>query len=406
MKKILTANISGGTKISGYEALKKTLSMRPEEVAFMVERSGLRGRGGGGFPAGLKWKFLPQNSRGTIYLICNADEGEPGTFKDRHIMEFDPHLLIEGMVIAAYAVGAKQGFIYLRGEYGWIAKFLPKAIDEAVREGLLGDNILGSGFSFYIDVFRGAGSYVCGEETALIESLEGKPGRPRLRPPFPGTNGLYGKPTLVHNVTTFSCIPFIIQNGPDAFKAASSTGRGGTKLFSISGHVNKPGLYEYPMGTSLRELIYEAAGGIKGGKELKAVIPGGLSTPILRADEIDVSMDFDTLAAVKTMLGSGGIIVMDETVSIPRVAQKAARFYAHESCGQCAPCREGTAMIKLLLDRMVNGQGEQDDLDQVMRLCRYINGSTICAFGYAVSLPIAAMIRKFRNEFEALLENR
>ena len=403
MKKILTVNTSGGTRISGYEALKKALSMRPEEIVSTVERADLRGRGGGGFPAGLKWKFLSKDRSDAIYLICNADEGEPGTFKDRYIMEFDPHLMIEGMVIAAYAVGAKQGFIYIRGEYGWIAKLLPKAIDGAVKEGLLGDNIFGSGFSFNIDVFRGAGSYVCGEETALIESLEGKPGRPRLRPPFPGTRGLHGKPTLVHNVTTFSCIPFIIRNGPDAFKAASRTGRGGTKLFSISGHVNKPGLYEYPMGTPLRELIYEAAGGIKGDNELKAVIPGGLSTPILRADEIDVNMDFDTLVAAKTMLGSGAIIVMDETVSIPRVAQKAARFYAHESCGQCAPCREGTAMIKLLLDRMVDGHGEQGDLDQVIRLCRYINGSTICAFGYAVSLPIAAMIKKFRNEFEELL---
>jgi NADH-quinone oxidoreductase subunit F len=308
------------------------------------------------------------------------------------------------MVIAAYAVGAKKGFIYIRGEYGWIAKLLHKAVDEAVREGFLGENILGSGFSFYVDVFKGAGSYVCGEETALIESIEGKPGRPRLRPPFPGIHGLYGRPTLVHNVTTLSCIPFIIMNGPAAFKAVSRTGKGGTKLYSISGHVNKPGLYEYPMGTPLRELIYEAAGGIKGGKELKAVIPGGLSTPILMADEIDVNMDFDSLAEVRSMLGSGGIIVMDETVSIPHVAQKAAKFYAHESCGQCTPCREGTAMIKLLIDRMIDGNGEKNDIEQLMRLCRYINKSTICAFGYAVSMPIAAMIKKFRNEFEELLD--
>ncbi len=406
MDKILTANTSGETKISEYDALKKALTMRPEEIVSIVEMSDLRGRGGGGFPAGLKWKFLSKDRSGPIYLICNADEGEPGTFKDRHIMEFDPHLLIEGMVIAAYAIGATQGIIYIRGEYGWIAKLFPKAVDEAVKKGLLGDNILGSVFSFNIDVFRGAGSYVCGEETALIESLEGKPGRPRLRPPFPGTKGLYGRPTVVHNVSTLACIPFIIRNGPAAFKAASRTGRGGTKLFSISGNVNKPGLYEYPMGTPLRELIYEAAGGIKGGRNLKAVIPGGLSTPILKADEIDVNMDFEPLKGIKTMLGSGGIIVMDETVSIPLVAQKAAKFYAHESCGQCTPCREGTAMIKLLLDRMVYGHGEHRDIDQIIRLCRYINGSTICAFGYAVSLPIAAMIKKFRNEFEELLANR
>lgn len=412
MRKILTANtdlpgsgsIGNALENGGYDALKKAVLMKPEDIASAVELSGLRGRGGGGFPAGMKWRFLPRNRKGTIYLICNADEGEPGTFKDRHIMEFDPHLLLEGMVIAAYAVGASQGFIYIRGEYGWIAGLLPKAVDEAVEAGLVGDNILGSGFSFHIDVFRGAGSYVCGEETALIESLEGKPGRPRLRPPFPGTAGLYGKPTLIHNVATYSCLPFIIRNGPDAFKEAGRSGRGGTKLFSISGHVNKPGLYEYPMGTSLRELVYEAAGGIKSGGQLKAVIPGGLSTPILRADEIDVSMDFEPLAAVRTMLGSGGIIVMDETVSIPLVAQKAAKFYAHESCGQCTPCREGTAVIKLLLDRMIEGRGQNKDLDQIIRICRYMNGSTICAFGYAVSLSISTMIKKFRDEFEALLD--
>jgi NADH-quinone oxidoreductase F subunit len=403
LKKILTANTSVSLKPLEYEALKKAISMGPEEVEYTVKSSKLRGRGGGGFPAGLKWQFLSKGD-GTIYLICNADEGEPGTFKDRHIMEFDPHLMLEGMAIAAYAVGAKKGFIYIRGEYGWLAKLLAKAIDDAVKGGFLGDSIHGSDFSFHINMFSGAGSYVCGEETALIESIEGKPGRPRLRPPFPGVRGLYGKPTIVHNVTTLSCIPFIIRNGADAFKAIGTTGRGGTKLFSISGHVNKPGLYEYPMGTPLRELIYEAAGGIRNGKELKAVIPGGLSTPILRAEDIDVNMDFDSLAEVRTMLGSGAIIVMDETVSIPLVAQKAARFYAHESCGQCTPCREGTAMIKLLLDRLIDGRGEKQDIEQLMRLCRYINKSTICAFGYAVSLPIAAMIKKFRDEFEALLD--
>lgn len=403
MRKILTANIPGKARASEYEALRKAMTMSSEEILSTVELSGLRGRGGGGYPAGLKWKFLPRDGSREIHLVCNADEGEPGTFKDRHIMEFDPHLMLEGMAIAAFAVGAKQGFVYLRGEYGWIGKMLPKAVEEAVEKGFLGDNIFGSDFSFHVDVYRGAGSYVCGEETALIESLEGKPGRPRLRPPFPGTKGLYGKPTLLHNVATYSYIPFIILEGPEAFKAASRTGKGGTKLFSISGHVNKPGLYEYPMGVPLRELIYDAAGGIKDGKTLKAVVPGGLSTPILKADEIDVNMDYDSLSKVKTMLGSGAVIVMDETVSMPRVAQKAARFYAHESCGQCTPCREGTAMIKLLLDRIVDGKGERGDIDQVIRLCRYMNGSTICAFGYAVSLSIATMIKKFREEFEELL---
>jgi NADH-quinone oxidoreductase F subunit len=382
----------------GYRALKKALSLPPEKVISMVEESGLRGRGGAGFPAGVKWKFLPKHRKQTVYLICNADEGEPGTFKDRYIMEFDPHLLIEGMTITAYAIGAHHGFIYIRGEYDWIARILVGAIVEAVTEGFIGYNIMNSGFSFYIDVFRGAGSYVCGEETALMESIEGKAGRPRIKPPFPATFGLYGEPTVIHNVTTLSFIPYIIENGPDAFKKIGKRG-GGTKLFGICGHVNRPGLYEYPMGTSLRKLIYEAAGGIKGGKKLKAVIPGGLSAPILTADEIDVDMDFESLIAAGSILGSGGIIVMDEDTSIPHIAQKTARFFAQESCGQCTPCREGTNMIKFLIDRIISGEGTTADIERIFRLCSYIKGSTICAFGTAATIPIMAMINKFRKEF-------
>ncbi len=397
-------SIDVATARGGYASLKKALSLPPEEVTAIVYDSGLRGRGGAGFPAGAKWKLLTRFRVKTVYIICNADEGEPGTFKDRYIMEYDPHLLIEGMTIAAYATGAHHGFIYIRGEYEKIADGLVTAIEEAVSKGVLGNNIMDSRFSFYIDVYRGAGSYVCGEETALLESLEGKAGRPRIKPPFPAASGLYGEPTVIHNVTTLSFLPFIIESGPEAFKSIGKLGRGGTKLFSISGHVKKPGLYEYPMGTPLRELIYGAAGGIKGGRKLKAVIPGGLSAPILREDEIDVAMDFQTLTAAGTMLGSGAIIVMDEDTSIPLVAQKTARFFAHESCGQCAPCREGTLTIKFLIDRIVEGNGAPGDIAQIKRLCRYVRGSTICAFGTAATMPIAAMISKFRSEFEDLLQ--
>ncbi|MEW6602332.1 MAG: NADH-quinone oxidoreductase subunit NuoF [Nitrospirota bacterium] len=389
--------------LGGYTALGKALSLNPEELTRLVDESGLRGRGGAGFPAGAKWKLLMKYKVKTVYLICNADEGEPGTFKDRYVMEFDPHLLLEGMAIAAYATGAHHGFIYIRGEYDWIAKILVKAIEDAQTKGFLGSNVMGSDYSFYIDVFRGAGSYVCGEETALIESLEGKAGRPRLKPPFPAASGLYGEPTVIHNVTTLSYLPFIVENGPEAYRAIGEGWSGGTTLFSISGDVNKPGLYEYPMGTSLKKLIYEAAGGIRGGKNLKAVIPGGLSSPILKSDEIDVAMDYQSLNSVGTMLGSCGIIVMDEDTVIPVITQKTARFFAHESCGQCAPCREGTNMIRHLTERIVAGKGCSDDIDQVLRLCRYIRGATICAFGIAATLPIEAMIRKFRGEFEALL---
>ena len=381
-----------------YTALRKALTMSPEEITGLVIRSGLRGRGGAGFPAGVKWRFIPEDRRHTVYLICNADEGEPGTFKDREIMEHDPHLLIEGMLITAYAIGAHHGFIYIRGEYNWIALILLDAIDYAMKHGFLGRNILDSGFSFYIDVFRSAGSYVCGEETALMESIEGRPGRPRLRPPYPATRGLYDEPTVIHNVTTLAYVPFIIERGPDAFIQIAEKGSG-TKLFGISGHVRYPGLYEYPMGTPLRRLIYDAAGGIRGGKKLKAVIPGGLSSPILRADEIDIPMDFESLFSAGSILGSGGIIVFDEDTPIPEIALRTSRFFAHESCGQCAPCREGTSMIYHLMRKIVSGRGSYRDIDLILELCDSLKGTTICAFGRAASAPVEAMIRKFEHEF-------
>ncbi len=403
-KSILLRPIAGEDEdISGYPALKKALSLSPEKIIDMVVRSGLRGRGGAGFPSGVKWSFLPSDRKHTVYLICNADEGEPGTFKDREIMEFDPHLLIEGMTITAYAVGSHHGFIYIRGEYNWIAMILIRAISDAISEGYLGNNIMGSGFSFYIDVYRGAGSYVCGEETALMESVEGKRGQPRIKPPFPAQQGLYGEPTVVHNVTTLSIIPYIIKNGPDASCAIH---KDGTKLFGISGHVKRPGLYEYPMGTPLKKIIFEAADGIRNDRQLKAVIPGGLSSPILTANEIDIPLDFESLLEAGSMLGSGGIIVFDEYTSIPMIAMRTAKFFAHESCGQCTPCREGTAMIKCLIDRLINGYGTKNDIEQILRLCKSIKGSTICAFGDAVTMSVEAMIIKFRNEFEALLKSK
>ncbi len=412
MEKILSRNINVPDsqsldvyiKRGGYDALKKALSLPSEKVISIVAESGLRGRGGAGFPAGMKWKLLPADRTAARYLICNADEGEPGTFKDRQIIELDPHLLIEGMTIAAYAIGACRGFIYIRGEYDWIARVLVRALREAEDKGFSGVDILNSGHQFCIDVFRGAGSYICGEETALIESLEGKAGRPRLKPPFPAAFGLYGQPTVVQNVATLASIPFIINMGPDVFKSFGKPRSYGTMLFGICGHVNKSGVYEYPMGTSLKKLIYEVAGGIKDNKKLKAVIPGGLSAPILKADEIDIEMDFDSLIAAGSILGTGGIIVLDEDVSIPFVAQKAARFFAHESCGQCTPCREGTSMLKLLIDRIAAAEGSLADIEQVLRLCRYIKGSTLCAMGDAAAFSVGTMVKKFREEFEALVK--
>ncbi|HOX40355.1 MAG TPA: NADH-quinone oxidoreductase subunit NuoF [Candidatus Brocadiia bacterium] len=393
--------LAGYVADGGYAALEKALSKSPSEVTAEVKASNLRGRGGAGFPTGLKWGFLPQQSERPVYLICNADEGEPGTFKDRQILEFDPHLLIEGMIISAYAVGAKLGFIYIRGEFAEMAEILERAIAEARAAGKLGQNILGRGVSFDIVVHRGAGSYVCGEETALIESLEGKRGNPRLKPPFPASEGLYGCPTVVNNVETLATVPYIIQHGSEAFRKIGSPNNFGPKLFGVSGHVRRPGVYEFPLGAPLADVLAEA-GGVEG--EMKAVIVGGLSTPILTAAEAEgLALDYDACQKRGTMLGSGGVIVMNRTASIPRIALRAITFYAHESCGQCTPCREGSRVMRELLKRIVAGKGTVNDVDQVVSLCGTIRGATLCPGGDAYAIPIAAMISKFRGEFEAMV---
>ena len=388
--KALATYQSGG----GYASLAKAKTMKPEELLEIVKTASIRGRGGAGFPCGLKWSFLPKNNTKPVYLICNADEGEPGTFKDRQIMEYDPHLLIEGIAIAALTIKAERAFIYIRGEFRWVAEILEQAVAEAKAAGLLGN--------LEIVVHRGGGSYVCGEETALIESLEGKRGNPRLKPPFPANVGLYGCPTIVNNVETLACLPFVLEQGPDAFRKIGVLGNVGPKLYGVSGHVNKPGVYEFPMGTQLMEIL-EAAGGVVG--KLKAVIVGGLSVPILTAEEAQkLKMDYDSCIKAGTMLGSGGIMVMNDTVSIPLIARRAMKFYAHESCGQCAPCREGSAVVARLLNKIVHGLGTTQDIDTVLHICQAVRGITLCPTGEAFASPVIAMISKFRAEFEALAQ--
>ena len=387
-------SITGYIQNGGYKGLDKARTMKPSEILDVVKYAIVRGRGGAGFPAGMKWGFLPQNNQKPVYLICNADEGEPGTFKDRQIMEYDPHLLIEGIEIAARAINAKKSFIYIRGEFRWISEILEKAIQEAQDAGILTE--------CDIVVHRGAGSYECGEETALIESLEGKRGCPRLKPPFPAVKGLYGCPTIVNNVETLACMPFVMEHGAEEYRKIGVVGNAGPKLFGVSGHVNKPGVYEYPLGTTLKKII-EAAGGPKG--KIKAIIVGGLSTPILTSQEAEnLNMDYDACLKAGTMLGSGGIIVMNDTVSIPTIALRSIEFYAHESCGQCTPCREGSVAIKSLLKRLLKGYGTKQDIDKILELSNTILGTTLCPTGDAFSMPIRAMVQKFRGEFEALVK--
>lgn len=395
-----STSLKGYLADGGYNALAKALSMPPGEVTSLMKTAALRGRGGAGFPTGMKWGLAPKDSDKPVYLVCNADEGEPGTFKDRQIMEYDPHLLIEGMAIAGYAIGAKLGFIYIRGEFSWIFRILEEAIAEARAAGKLGCGILGTGFEFDVVVHRGAGSYVCGEETALIESLEGKRGHPRIRPPFPAQAGLWGCPTIVNNVETLACVPYILEHGAEAFRKIGPNNNFGPKLFGVSGHVNKPGIFEFPLGTPLSEVL-DAAGGVKG--EMKAVIVGGLSTPVLTAEEAaNVRLDYESCLKAGTMLGSGGIIVMNQTVSMPRIALRLMQFYEHESCGQCTPCREGTHVIVKLLQTLLNGRGKRQDLETIERCAGTIRGVTLCPGGDAFSVPLGAMLKKFRPEFEAL----
>ena len=363
-----------------------------------VKKSGLRGRGGAGFPTGLKWSFVPRNTGKPIYLLCNADEGEPGTFKDRDIMRFDPHLLIEGMVMAGFALGVHDAYIYIRGEFLHEANVLNEAIAEAYAANLLGENILGSGYSMNLTVHRGAGAYVCGEETALIESLEGKPGRPRFKPPFPAVEGFYGCPTVVNNVETLSTIPAILQHGGDWHAAIGAPNSAGCKIFSVSGHVNKPGNYEVPMGTSLKTLIEEHCGGLQHGTVPKVIVPGGSSTPWLLAENYDTPLTYDDMVKAGSMLGSGAVIVLDETADVIAFTRRLTHFYAHESCGQCTPCREGTGWLERVMNRIEAGQGRGDDVQVLTDAAKHMAGRTICALADGAAAPVLSLLKHFPDE--------
>ena len=390
----------------GYEAASKALtSLTPAQVIEEVLQANLRGLGGAGFPAGRKWSFIPKDSPKPVYLVVNADEGEPGTFKDRYILERDPHALLEGMLIAAYAIGSHKAYVYIRGEYFRCAQRLQRAIDEARDRGWLGRDILGTGFDLDVVVHRGAGAYICGEETALLSSLEGGKGQPRLKPPFPAISGLFGCPTIVNNVETLSCVPFILRHGAARFATIGTEHQGGTRLFCVSGHVVQPGVYEAPVSITLRELIEDKALGMRAGKRLKAVIPGGISAKILTADEIDVAMDFDALMAAGSMAGSGGVIVMDEDTCMVEALDAACRFYADESCGQCSPCREGTGWVHRILTRILAGEGRIEDLDDLLTISGDMEGMTICVFADAAAWPVQSYITKFRSEFEEYIRS-
>jgi NADH-quinone oxidoreductase subunit F len=385
----------------GYEAARKTLlEKKPQEVMEEVKKANLRGRGGAGFPAGSKWAFVPQADDRPKYLCVNADEGEPGTFKDRAILTRDPHLLLEGIILACYAVGIHTAFVYIRGEYEAIAMRLEAAIAEARQKGFLGRNIFGSGFDLEVLVHRGAGSYICGEETALLESLEGKRGWPRLKPPFPASVGLFGGPTVINNVETIANIPLIFRHGAEWFVAQGLPRDGGMRLFGVSGAVRKPGLYELPVGTPLRKIIENWAGGPAEGQAIKAVVPGGLSAPFLTAGELDVAMDYESLAHANSMLGSAGIIVIGDRTPIIDVLKIVARFYAQESCGQCTPCRIGTTWISKIADRIGAGDGAPGDLDLIRHLAEGMKGKTLCPMGDAAAFPVLSVVEKFGRELE------
>ena len=400
--------------LGGYEAVEKALkTLTPDQVTDEVKKSGLKGRGGAGFPTGMKWSFIDKQSQKAKYLVCNYDESEPGTFKDRHIGQLNPHQLIEGMIIGSYALGANTAYIYIRGELFYVIKILEKAINEAYKNGFLGENILGTGYSLNLYCHPGAGAYICGEETALLESLEGNRGNPRIKPPFPAIVGLYGSPTVVNNVETIAVLPWIVNNGSEAYAAIGVGNSKGTKLISACGHINKPGIYEIELGLPVEEFIYsdEYCGGIRNGNKLKAVVAGGSSVPILPASLILKTaageprlMSYESLAEggfqTGTMLGSGGFIVMDHTTCIVKNLLTFARFYRHESCGQCSPCREGTSWMEKILMRIENGQGTIKDIDLLVDIAKHVEGNTICPLGDAAAWPVASAIRHFREEFE------
>jgi NADH-quinone oxidoreductase subunit F len=393
-------SLAGYRADGGYEALAKALALGPAGVAAEVKAANLRGLGGAGFPTGTKWGFIPAQRTAPVYLVVNADEGEPGTFKDRYLLERDPHALLEGMLIAAHAIGSPTSFIYVRGEYVRPWESVVRAVAEAEAAGLLGTDILGAGFDHRIVVHRGAGAYICGEETGLISSLEGKKGWPKVKPPFPAVKGAFGAPTIVNNVETLCCLPPIIRHGGAWFAGLGTKTQGGTRLYSVSGHVARPGVYEASCAVTLRQLIEEHAGGVPEGRRLKAVVPGGSSAPLLRADEIDVTMDVDGLRAAGTMAGSAGVVVMDDRTCIPHALWVVARFYAHESCGQCTPCRECTGWIYRILTRILAGRGVPRDPDTILDVARRGAGTTICAFYDGAIGPYISYVEKFRAEFD------
>jgi NADH-quinone oxidoreductase subunit F len=387
----------------GFKAFLKAREMTPAQIVDEVKASSLRGRGGAGFPTGMKWSFVPRTAPKPKYIVINADESEPGTCKDRLLMEYDPHQMIEGILIAGLAIDSHKGYLYIRGEYRYLIEHMERAIAEAYSKGYLGKNIAGTGFDFDLYTHSGAGAYECGEETALLDSLEGKRGIPRMKPPFPAVAGAWASPTLLNNVETFSAVPAIIRDGGAAFAALGTPKNGGTRLVCISGHVNKPGVYELPLGYPMLKAIYEVAGGIPGGKKLKAVVPGGSSCPLLKADECDIPMDYDTLAKVGSMLGSGGMVVMDETTDMVKVALRIMRFYAHESCGWCIPCREGTTWLKKILTRFDEGGGRKEDVSLLGELSKNMLGRTFCALGDAAAMPTISIVDKFAEDFDQRL---
>jgi NADH-quinone oxidoreductase subunit F len=390
----------------GFAAFQKAVKMKPDDIIEEVKTSALRGRGGAGFSTGLKWSFVPRTSPKPKYIVVNADESEPGTCKDRLLIENDPHQLIEGVLIAALAVDAHAGYIYLRGEYRYLIEIMDRAIGEAYARGCLGKNILGSGFDFDLYTHTGAGAYECGEESALLESLEGKRGVPRIRPPFPAVVGAFQCPTVLNNVETYCAVPAVIREGGAKFASYGTPKNGGTRLFCISGHVNKPGVYELPMGFNLLRMIEEVGGGVRNGKKLKAVIPGGSSCPVLKAGECDLPMDFDSVARARSMLGSGGVVVMDEDTCMVKAALRIMRFYAHESCGWCIPCREGTTWLRKLLQRFHDGMGVRSDIALIGDVAKNMLGRTFCPLGDAAAMPTISFVEKFTDEFEAHLEGR
>ncbi|MFM7669075.1 MAG: NADH-quinone oxidoreductase subunit NuoF [Betaproteobacteria bacterium] len=395
-------------KRGGYSALRRILTegITPEQVIADLKASVLRGRGGAGFPTGLKWSFMPRAFPGQKYLVCNSDEGEPGTFKDRDILRYNPHTVIEGMAIGAYAMGITVGYNYIHGEVWDVYERFEEALEEARAAGFLGDKILGTDFSFQLHAFHGYGAYICGEETALLESIEGKKGQPRFKPPFPASFGLYGKPTTINNTETFASVPFIMNVGPEAYLAIGKPNNGGTKIFSVSGDVARPGNYEVPLGTPFAKLL-ELAGGMRDGKKIKGVIPGGSSMPVIRGDVMmQTDMDYDSIAKAGSMLGSGAVIVMNEERCMVKSLLRLSYFYYEESCGQCTPCREGTGWLYRMVHRIEHGEGRPDDLDTLLSVCDGIQGRTICALGDAAAMPVRAMIKNYTDEFAYHIEHK